>query len=193
MRDEQKTKKELIAELQALRQAGFDAAVLGANHEATYHDQPCALQAPDPLAQVDSPQVYKNIVEQIPLGIGVWKLEQPGDSGSLRYIYRNPAADLATSAPLRKFIGTTIRDNFPLLMETELPSTLLDVIQTGRPAELGEFTYGDETIDEAIYSVKVFHLGEQFVGMSFENITEVKLAREAREDALIVLELANEE
>jgi len=193
LKDEQKTKKELIAELQALRQAGFDAAALGVHHEATYHDQPSTLPAPDPLTPVDSPQVYKNIVEQIPLGIGVWKLEQPGDPGSLRYIYRNPAADQATKTTLREFIGTTIRDRFPMLMETQFPSTLVDVIRTGRPAELGEFTYGDDTITEAIYSLKVFHLGEQYVGMSFENITEVKLAREAREEALIALELANEE
>ena len=193
MRDESKTKKELIAELVALRQAGIEARGFGERGGIEDSDQPSVLLVPDPPIPVDSPQVYKNIVEQIPLGIGVWKLEDPGDSGSLRYIYRNPAADQATRAPLRKFIGITIRENFPMLMETEFPSTLVDVIRTGRPAELGDFTYGDDTIPEAVYSVKVFHLGEQTVGMSFQNVTEIKRAEKAREEALAALESANKE
>ena len=191
MRDEQKTKKELIAELKAMRQAGFDTSAFRERRDATYHDQPSTLPVPDPLTPVDSPQVYKSIVEQIPLSVGVWILEQPGDPGSLRYIYRNPAADQATRAPLRNFIGTTIRDDFPMLMETELPATLVDVIRTGRSAEFGELTYGDDTIPNSIYSLTVFHLGEQFVGMSFEHVTEIKRAENAGEEAFVHLELTN--
>ena len=193
MRDENKTKKELIAELVALRNAKSEDSASTTFREAYKLQRPHALLDVNPAIPNDSPQIWKSILEQIHLGIGIWKLENPGDSGSLRYIHRNPAADEATKAPLRKFIGTTMRENFPLLMDTELPSTLLDVIRTGKPAELGEFVYGDEDIPEANYSVKVFHLGEEYVGISFENVTEISRAVKEREEALAALETANKE
>ena len=146
-----------------------------------------------PEKSLESSSVFKSVVEQIPIGIGIWEINDPDDLGSSRYLYRNPAAHQATDAPLHRVIGATIRESFPRLMETELPMTIAEVGRTGEPRELGEFRYGDDTVPEAVYSVKVFPLDGQHVGMSFENVTDVKTAERAREDALTALEAANQE
>lgn len=165
MRDEQKTKKQLIDELKALRRQGKEC---------------------------DSP-VFESIIERIPLGIAVLRLDEPRDPGSLRYLYRNPAADQATRSTLHQVVGTTIRDSFPQLLETELPAIFASVVHTGESKGLGEFRYGDENVPDTVFSLDVFPLGGNHVGVSFENITEMKLAQEAREEALAVLESATKE
>ena len=142
---------------------------------------------------LDSLSVYKSVVEQIPIGIGIWEINDADDLGTIRYLYRNQAAHQATNAPLHRVIGATIRESFPRLMETELPVTIAEVARTGQPMELGEFHYGDSSVPEAVYSIKVFRLDGQHVGMSFENTTDVKMAERAREDALTALEAANQE
>jgi signal transduction histidine kinase len=147
--------------------------------------------APD--RSLDSSSVYKSVVEQIPIGISIWEINDPDDLGSICYLYRNQAAHQATDASLHRVIGATIREGFPDLMATELPNTIAEVARTGRPREIGEFHYGENAVPDAMYSVKIFPLDGQHVGMSFENITDVKKAEKAREDALAALEAANEE
>jgi len=147
--------------------------------------------APD--RSLDSSSVYKSVVEQIPIGISIWEINDPDDLGSICYLYRNQAAHQATDASLHRVIGATIREGFPDLMATELPNTIAEVARTGRRRELGEFDYGENAVPDAMYSVKIFPLDGQHVGMSFENITDVKKAEKAREDALAALEAANEE
>jgi signal transduction histidine kinase len=142
---------------------------------------------------LDSPSVYKSVVEQIPIGISIWEINDADDVGSIRYLYRNLAAHQATNATLHRVIGATIRESFPRLIETELPATIAEVARSGQPMELGEFHYGDGGVPGAVYSIKVFPLDGQHVGMSFENITDVKKAEKTREDALTALEAANQE
>ena len=141
----------------------------------------------------DSSSVYKSVVEQIPIGISIWEINDPDDLGSICYLYRNQAAHQATDASLHRVIGATIREGFPDLMATELPNSIAEVARTGRRRELGEFDYGENAISDTMYSVNIFPLDGQHVGMSFENITDVKKAEKAREDALAALEAANEE
>jgi len=142
---------------------------------------------------LDSRSVYKSVVEQIPIGISIWEINDADDVGSIRYLYRNPAAHQATNATLHRVIGATIRESFPRLIETELPATIAEVARSGQPMELGEFHYGDSSVPEAVYSIKVFPLDGQHVGVSFENTTDVKKAEKARKDALTALEAANQE
>ena len=189
MKDERKTKGQLIVDLVALRRRLVEIDTPASPKGENGGTGP----GPGPRALADSSQVYKNVTEQIPIGISVWKLEVPEDPGSFRCLYRNPAVDQATRAPLHRVLGATIRDSYPLVMETELPATFADVVHTGRTKELGEFRYGDDNIPETVFSLKVFPLGGPYVGVSTENITEVKRAQQAREEALAGLEAANAE
>ena len=196
MRDERKTKGQLIGELAALRQRLTDLDSVAAGNsqtEGTGLDQQRVGAAANSRNPVDWPQVYKEVVERIPTGIGIFELEQPEDPGSFRYLYRNPAASYVTRAQLHRGVGTTISESLPALMETELPFIMAEVVRTKETKELGEFRYSDDKIPDTVYSLKVFPLGGPYIGLSLENVTEVKLAEQAREEALTALEAANKE
>src|SRR5213079_1672471 len=65
------------------------------------------------------------------------------------------------------------------LLKTGLPRRCLEAAQSLEPRNLGEISYGDERIREGIYSVQVFPLLEDFIGVAFENVTERKQAEQA--------------
>jgi len=64
-------------------------------------------------------------------------------------------------------------------LETPVLGRCLDALRAREPKDLGEISYGDEFIRQGIYSVQVFPLSGNFLGVAFENITERKLAEQA--------------
>jgi len=55
----------------------------------------------------------------------------------------------------------------------------LEALRAQEPRNLGELTYGDERIREGIYTVQVFPLSHDFLGVIFENVTEQKRSERA--------------
>ncbi len=123
--------------------------------------------------------LYQEILRGLPVGIVVLQLENPRDVKSFRITDVNRAAALfSAGATLEDLRGRTLAE-FPKLLKTRLPRRCLDVFQSREPTNLGEISYGDEWIREGIYSVQVFPLIENFVGVAFENVTERKQADQA--------------
>jgi len=119
--------------------------------------------------------LYQEILKGLPVGIVVLHLENPRDIRSFRITDVNPAAALLTGASLEDLHGRTLGE-FPKLLKTELPRRCLEAAQSREPRNLGEISYGDERIREGTYSVQVFPLLENFIGVAFQNITERKQA-----------------
>src|SRR5439155_782001 len=60
-----------------------------------------------------------------------------------------------------------------------LPESCLEAVRTQEPRNLGEITYGDERIREGIYTVQVFPLSHDFLGVVFENVTDQRRSERA--------------
>jgi PAS domain S-box-containing protein/putative nucleotidyltransferase with HDIG domain len=124
-------------------------------------------------------QLYEMIVEKMPLALTVWKLEDLDDPGSFRLIACNAQIEKATDAPYREFVGTTVRETFPSLLETEGPHIYAEAVRTGQVQELPDLHFpGDEETAASIYSATVVPLGDRLVAIFAENITERKWAEE---------------
>ena len=127
----------------------------------------------------ESLRMYRNLVESIPIGINVWKIEDPRDVGSLRLTYHNQSADEAAHTSLAPYIGTTIRQSFPTVMEIESSEIYAEVIQTGRSKVMLEMRWpGDDNVSEGFYKRSVFPIGDDHLATTFENITERKQAEQ---------------
>jgi PAS domain S-box-containing protein len=122
--------------------------------------------------------LYQEILRGLPVGIIVLHLENPRDVRSFRITDVNPAAALLTGASLEDLHGRTLAE-FPKLLRTGLARRCLEAAQSREPRNLGEVSYGDELIRAGIYSVQVFPLLENFIGVAFENVTERKQAEQA--------------
>src|SRR2546421_23713 len=122
--------------------------------------------------------LYPEILRGLPLGVVVLHLENPQDVKSFRIIDLNPAAAHITGATLESLHGRTLAE-FPKLLKTPFLGRCLDALLTREPKDLGEIFYGDELIRQGTYSVQVFPLPGNFMGVAFENVTERKIAEQA--------------
>src|SRR5215469_10879424 len=121
-----------------------------------------------------SPKILKGM----PVGMIVLHLENPKDPRTFKIIDINPAAATITGATLEDLRGKTLGD-FPKLLQTQLPGSCLEALRAGEPRNLGEITYGDERIREGIYTLQVFPLSHDFLGVVFENVTEQRRSERA--------------
>ncbi|PYT66540.1 MAG: hypothetical protein DMG39_26580 [Acidobacteria bacterium] len=122
--------------------------------------------------------LYPEILKGMPVGVIILHLENPRDPKTFKIIDINPAAASLTGTTLEDLRGKTLAD-FPKLLKTQLPVSCLDALQAREPRNLGEITYGDELIREGIYSVRVFPLFNDFLGVAFENVTDQRRSERA--------------
>lgn len=119
------------------------------------------------------------ISENIPVGLHVYHLENPGDDRTLRMVYANPAAGKLTGVPAEDIVGRTIDENFPGLRAQGIPQRYAGVVRTQSPIVFEDIVYGDDRVILATFSVKAFPLPGQHVCVAFDNITDRKRFEEA--------------
>src|SRR5258707_2583470 len=137
-------------------------------------------EAQDPSSAVSFPNqtvlgLYPELVRELPVGVVLLLLEDPSDVKTFKIVDANPAAAEMTGSTTRTLLGKTLAD-FPKLLETPVPGQWLAALRSGAPRDLGEISYGDERIRQGIYSVRVFPLSSNFLGVTFENVTDRNLA-----------------
>ncbi len=126
--------------------------------------------------------LYAEVVQNMQVGLYIWRLEDYSDAYSLRMVATNPAASVFTGVPTAGIIGKRITEIFPALVETEIPEIYANVVRTQQPHDLGEVPYGDDQVAPGIFSTQAFPLTDSCVGISFENITERKRGEAVRQE-----------
>ena len=168
----------------------FDAAGNQVGAEGILMDTSEQVRAEQALQQA------ADIVENIKLGIYIYRLEKMDDDHTLRMVSANPATEDLTGIPVAQVVGKTIDENFPGLREKGIPALFAEVIRNQKPMEIEEIEYEDDRIISSAFTVKAFPLPEKQVGVSFENITERKLTDEAlrksEEKHRTLIEIMNE-
>jgi len=67
---------------------------------------------------------------------------------------------------------------FPKLLEEPFLGQCLMAFHLKEARDLGEITYGDEHVHQGTYSVRVFPLRENYLGVLIENVTDRQRADE---------------
>jgi PAS domain S-box-containing protein len=110
----------------------------------------------------------ESILEGMQIGLDVWHLENEEDTGTLKLIFSNPAAERITGLPRKAVLGRILAEVFPKMLETEFPRVCAEVVRSGKAKDMGEIHYGDERIPRSVFSVKVFPLPNNCVGVTLE-------------------------
>jgi len=126
--------------------------------------------------------LYQEILRGLPLGIVILELENPQDAKTFRIIEINPTGTQLTGATAEDLSGRTLAE-FPKLLKTRFPHACAEALVSREPRNLGDIPYGDERIREGVYSVQVFPLPGNFMGVAFENVTERRRADQALRDS----------
>ena len=127
-------------------------------------------------------QLYAEAVENMGVGLYIWRLEDSSDPRSLSMLATNPAATEFTGIPQDAVVGRTILESFPELAKTEIPAIYAGVALHKRSVDLGDVPYSDGRIKDGIFTVKAFPLAERCVGISFENVTMLRRQEAIRHD-----------
>jgi PAS domain S-box-containing protein len=113
-----------------------------------------------------------NIFKHIQIGLLIYKLQDINDDRSLILQAMNPVSlKLIGLTSGENMIGKTIDEVFPNLRKSRIPQQYAEVVRTQIPIEFDDIFYEDQEINPAFFSVKVFPLPDQCVGISFENVS----------------------
>jgi PAS domain S-box-containing protein len=116
---------------------------------------------------------YADVFRNIQLGLNVWCLQDRADLRSFKLISTNPAAAHSLGVRTEDVLGKRMGDAFPHMLDTDLPRQYREVVVSEEGRDLGEVRGAlGESADDGVFSVKVFPLPGDCVGVAFENITE---------------------
>jgi PAS domain S-box-containing protein len=119
-------------------------------------------------ALVVSERKHRNIIESIPLGMHVYRLEQ---DGRLVFVEANPAADKILGVDNRQFVGKAIEEAFPALVERGVPEQYRRVAETGEPWSVDQIYYDENRIVGA-FGVHAFQTSPGRMVAAFIDVTE---------------------
>ena len=118
---------------------------------------------------------FRKIVEASPMGMHMYTLE-PG--GRLVFTGANPAADSILGVENKNFVGNTIEEAFPPLINTEIPDHYRQICDTGCRYRNEQVQYTDGKI-KGVFEVNAFQTGPGMMATMFFDITARKQAEEA--------------
>ncbi len=137
-----------------------------------------------------------SIVENIPIGLHIYHLEDLSDDRTLRMVYANPITEKFTGLPVVEIMGKTLDENFPGLRQLGVPQQYAEVARTQVSRKLGVVRYGDKRMAANVFAVEAFPMPDQHVGVVFENITErqkiEEALREHEEELRVIFEHAQD-
>ncbi|MBN1119459.1 MAG: PAS domain S-box protein [Anaerolineae bacterium] len=128
-------------------------------------------------ALLESEQRLSNIVEALPLGIHLYRLEP---DGKLVFSGSNPAADRILGVENQQFVGKPLEEAFPPLADTEVPARYRRAASEGKAwfAEQIDYQHGDIV---GAYEVNAFQISPGQMGALFRDITARKQAAQELE------------
>jgi len=146
-----------------------------------------ALQATHALQE--SELKFRSIIESIPLGMHMYRLEPDGE---LVFSGSNPAAAEILGIDHEQFMGKTIKEAFPSLVETETPQRYRLAASEGQAWRIDQIAYQDDRIVGA-FQVHAFQTLPGKMVAAFLDITDRKRADDEREALIAELEAKNAE
>lgn len=119
----------------------------------------------------DAVRRFSELVQQVPLAMVVFRLDDLTDASTLRIVASNPAA-----API---VGHDAGDPWGRYAAEFVPSLVDQLAEVARAGEMLEQTSVELGNAGAVYRLRAVALGEQHIGLTLEDVTEQARDRES--------------
>jgi PAS domain S-box-containing protein len=113
-------------------------------------------------------QRFRAVVDAAPWGMHTYRLEA---DGRLVFTGANRAADRVLGVDHGEFVGKTLEEAFPALVETEIPGAYRSLASSGGTWNTERVDYEDESIKGA-FEVHAFQTSAGQVAVAFVDVTE---------------------
>ncbi|MFW9823651.1 MAG: PAS domain-containing protein [Candidatus Thorarchaeota archaeon] len=132
----------------------------------------------------ESQEHMRNLFNSIPVGIHMYHLY---DDGRLVFIGANPAADEILKLDNMEFIGKTIEEAFPPLIEMDIPGRYRELAKDGGSWKWDQVDYEDEKIKGA-FEVHAFQISPMYMVATFRDIADRLKTEEQLKEKITYLE-----
>ncbi|MFX1456075.1 MAG: PAS domain-containing protein [Promethearchaeota archaeon] len=132
----------------------------------------------------ESQEHMRNLFNSIPIGIHMYHLY---DDGRLVFIGANPAADEILKLDNMEFIGKTIEEAFPPLIEMDIPKRYRELAKDGGSWKWDQVDYEDEKIKGA-FEVHAFQISPMYMVATFRDIKDRLKTEEKLKEKITYLE-----
>jgi PAS domain S-box-containing protein len=137
--------------------------------------------------------VYEALLDAIPIGAFLLRLDDPPREESLRIVHANRACEAMLGLAPEVLIGSLLADRFPNAYgDSELAAAVRDAIVTGTPRDLGVGSFGSVGLDEQRFTVAAYPVDTAAAVLLFENLsasaarrTELAAIIDSAEDAIV--------
>lgn len=120
----------------------------------------------------DEGEIYHELVQQIPIGLGVFHLEDVDDPTSLRLISANPTFGDLLDLDVVKAIGKKYLEILPGVKGTGRLEVYAEVARGGEAVDLGQITYKDERLGETNWQAMIVPLPGNRMGGIFWQVLD---------------------
>lgn len=131
---------------------------------------------------------FRNIVENAPLGIHLYRLET---DDRLVFIGANPVADAILKIHNADFVGQSIEEAFPAIAHTEIPAIYRHLARDGGIRHWEHVRYRHSALS-GDFEVTAFQTAPGMVAIAFTDITERRRTAKRQRLAAAVFEVARE-
>lgn len=118
-------------------------------------------------ALIEGEKRFRSVVERSPMGIFIYHLTE---KGKLIFMDSNPAADEILGFDCKQFVGKTIEEAFPRLIETEIPTIYREIAKGGGVWHTDDIRYSDDSNSSA-FEVFAFQISPMRVAVMYQDIT----------------------
>ena len=132
----------------------------------------------------ESQENLLNLFNSIPIGIHMYHLYE---DGRLVFIGANPAADEITHVDNMQFVGKTIEEAFPPLIDTDIPNRYRELAKNQGSWKWDQVDYDDEKIKGA-FEVHAFQISPSYMVATFTDISERLKTEEQLKNRIKTLE-----
>ncbi len=132
----------------------------------------------------ESQENLRNLFNSIQIGIHMYHLYE---DGRLVFIGANPAADDILTIDNMQFVGQTIEEAFPPLIETDIPDRYRELARKEGSWKWDQVAYEDEKIKGA-YEVHAFQISPSYMVATFTDISDRLKTEEQLKNRIKTLE-----
>ncbi len=125
------------------------------------------------LLHPDAAHLSLPLFEHLPVGVVLYRLDDPAVDDSLRMVGFSPAAESMLGVSLAGRIGRRIREAFPSV-QPERVAVYAQIARQGGSRDLGELVYGDDQIVPSVFGVRAVCVEAGYVAAIIENLTAIR-------------------
>lgn len=151
--------------------------VSSSNRATEFSQEPSALADVASNTPANNP-IYNQFLNDLHTGAVILQFTDRDSLRSARIVGLNDALTDFAGVPAESLRGIAL-SGFPRLLETRIPNHCIEALNSGSPADLGEISVADQRTGQRVFSVRVFPLSPDSVGITFENITDRRTLEQA--------------